>query len=188
MKKELFPSIKSEKVTPTLEEIEQVATEMVKIWMDPPEVLVGYAVDGEFRDAKGAPYTENSEGAVAVMTNEAHLSRRWITRAALDATDIEEDRKVELGRVKSLLHRAEELLFEDGERIKMEVLGLLLEKDSPTTKTAMDAAIEEKHLPVAVYTRRYMDHRTRKENVAFSTFKSTVVPAEKVVEPAPVVE
>jgi hypothetical protein len=189
MKKELFPSIKFAPKRPTPEEIDKVSAEMVKIWLDPPETLVGYAVDGEFRDVNGSPYTEDTVGAVAVTTREAHLSTPWITRKALDASDIDEERKGVLGTMKHLLHRAEQQLFDDKHRIEEEIMSEMRHDDAPMTKVELDSRIEEKHIQVSAFTQSFMDAVTGKTDVDFFTFKTSVGAGDLPEEPvAPKIE
>lgn len=169
----LFPEIPTSVDQPTQAERDEIASRIIAIYENPPEVTLHW-------EKNGKRVKDGSTGATEMKTSKAHESLPWRIRRAINDSSLSAARKQELGKIKYALHSVDEEIFKERDSVITQIEALMNSADAPSSKAELDAAITTRYIPVKKFTRRYMDNAVSKVGATFAEFKSSLSPAAPV--------
>jgi len=164
-RKTLFPEIPEQPVLITQIEEDEIASHLVSIWENPPEV-----VSHALKDGKIVP--EGTDGSTPVMTKSAHYDMSFRLREAINRSSFTAERKAEIGRIKHMLKTVDEDLFREADEIAAKVDEAMRSATPPKDKVELEGMIPENRIPISTFTKRYMDAKVEKVDATFKEFEN----------------
>jgi len=173
----LFPQVPVTVEAPTQSERDEIAAQLVNLWLDPPEVFSHWELDGKVLNEKEAQ-DKIAQGLEPqqVMTQTAHFSKSWRIRQAINRAHgegkITKEQRDKLGAVKHMLWQTDDDLFEDRDQVVAKIERAMAQETPPKDKAALDTQVTAQWIPVSTFTQMYMDAQVGKQGATWEEFKS----------------